>query len=127
MLLSLLLVIVVAMAAYGYVRTTRAARQRWLQKLALPGVWHAEEGIDVLELQGELSGGSYVWSQAQARVQGHWHLTGHKLTLHAQDGVCSTYDVHLFRQGYIGLEDAAGQRLLLARHTDNVVPLHKLH
>lgn len=127
MIMSLLVIVFVSLCVYGYVRSSRAARLRWLQKLALPGTWHAEEGIDILQLQGELNGGSYVWQQSKASERGRWTLVGHILRLQSEHGAEVEWDVHLFHQGHIGLEDASGQRRLFNRQSDNVVPLHKLH
>ena len=125
--MSLLVVIGVAVVVFLWVRTTRRARQAWLQQLALPGKWRADEDADSaymreLTLSGDLDAGEYVLQTEDGQLRGRWRLVGHTLTL-SGDPTAQSYDLHLFKAGNIGLEDAEGGRYLLYKAVDNVVPL----
>lgn len=126
--MSLLVVLAVAFIVFLYVRMTRKARREWLQKLDLPGRWLADSGnentdsITELMLTGQLDGGEYVLQQGGAVQRGQWRLAGHTLTM-SGDGSSQSFDLHLFKAGNIGLEDASGARHVLLKAADNVVAL----
>ena len=116
--MPLLVVIAVAFVVFLYVRMTRRARREWLQRLDLPGRWQAdadnEDTNDIAELTltGGLDSGGYVLRQGETTTRGDWRLAGHTLTLR-DDGGEQVFDLHFFKAGNIGLEDAAGVRHLL--------------
>ncbi len=59
--MSFLVVVLVALLVFFYVRATRRARQQWLLKLDLPGIWYLQSdqagSRQVLKLSGELDSG----------------------------------------------------------------------
>ncbi len=126
--MPLLVVIAVALVVFLYVRMTRRARREWLQRLDLPGRWHADAGnedanvIAELTLSGGLDDGSYVLRQGDTTTRGAWRLAGHTLSLRG-DGGEQVFDLHFFKAGHIGLEDTTGARHLLYKAADNVVAL----
>ena len=126
--MSFLVVILVSLVVFFYVRSTRRARQAWLQKLDLPGRWHGQtntgeaDTAHELTLHGGLDKGDFVYQFEDKRKQGQWHLKGHTLSLNGEQGTQS-FDLHFFKAGHIGLEDKSGSRLLLNKQTSNVIPL----
>ena len=124
--MSLLVVVAIAFVVFLYVRMNRQARQNWLEKLDLPGRWLADsaEQSDALELtlSGALDRGNYALQRGDVIHRGTWRLVGHTLTLSGDDAE-QVFDLHLFKQGHIGLEEADGVRHVLHKAADNVVPL----
>jgi hypothetical protein len=125
MALILLLVIIVS-AAFMWVKRTRAARERWLSKLALPGVWQcdAPNGPWVLEFAGEASSGRYIERSGRATERGSWRLVGNAIELESESGT-RTYDLRLFDNGSIGIDGPGRERRIYIRQRSNVVPLRK--
>lgn len=121
---SFLLVVVVALGAFFYMRASRGARQKWLVKLDLPGRWlsEADGQVEELRLQGGLEKGEFVRIRDSQEERGVWKLSGHYLHLNQGE---ERYDLHLFKPGQIGLEDDAGRRRVYEKVTDNVVPLRQ--
>jgi hypothetical protein len=125
--MSLVVVVAVTFVVFLYVRMNRQARQNWLAQLDLPGRWQADAGeqeSDALELtlHGGLDRGEFVLQQGEQPWRGQWRLLGHTLTL-SGDGREQAFDLHLFKPGNIGLEDDQGERHVLFKAADNVVPL----
>lgn len=129
--MSFVMVIVVALGVFFYIKGTRAARQQWLRKIDLPGQWQAEYESDegasthkqTLTLQGKLDAGNFVLQADQGSWRGQWQLRGHILHLQGE-GRAQALDLHFFSPGNIGLEDETGVRRLYTRELNNVVPLH---
>ena len=124
---SLLVIIVVTAIAVVWMRGARANRQRWLQKLNLPGLWQGESGAR-LELGGTLEGGPYRMVVDGLEERGTWSLGGNDLLLHGEgESNARRYDMRLFDAGKIGLHGQALDREILHRAADNVVPLRRAH
>lgn len=124
--MSLLVVVAIGFVVYLYVRMNRQARQNWLQKLDLPGRWLTEDGDEghslELTLNGDLDAGNFALQEADKQRRGTWRLVGHTLTLTSNQAE-QAFDLHLFKPGNIGLEAAQGERHILHKAADNVVPL----
>jgi hypothetical protein len=128
--MSVVMVMVVALGVFFYVKGTRAARQKWLQKIDLPGQWQAEYEMSdegptrkqTLSLQGRLDAGNFVLQADENSWRGQWQLRGHILHLQGE-GRAQKLDLHFFGPGSIGLEDTKGVRRLYTRELNNVVPL----
>ena len=127
--MSFVVVIAVSLAVFLYVRSSRRARQTWLEKLDLPGRWHGQHdapdgdnhGVELL-LQGKADSGTFVLQEGQDAWRGEWQLLGH--VLHLRGGTRQqSLDLHYFSPGCIGLENEAGVRRLYNKATTNVVPL----
>ena len=141
--MSLLVVIGVALIVYLYVRTNRLARLKWHAKLDLPGQWILVSGADSESASPE-SSVHFSGNQSQVRFQindlqqgdfhtllgfdshissGEWVVQGSKLLLTADPARASTFVLHLFQPGQLGLEDTDGKRIILHKQANNVVSL----
>jgi hypothetical protein len=123
---SILLLAIIVSAAFMWVKRTRAARERWLSKLALPGVWQcdAPNGPWVLEFAGEASSGRYIERSGRATERGSWRLVGNAIELESESAT-RTYDLRLFDNGSIGIDGPGRDRRISVRQRSNVVPLRK--
>ncbi len=123
--MSLLVVILVALGVYLYVRSMRVSRRNWLQRIDLIGTWRCDEDGITLKFAGQLDAGRYQWHETAAQAQdGTWRLVGHTLLLRSSDGE-REFDLSFFKPGHIGLEDTAKKRRVFTKATDNVVELRK--
>ncbi|NKB98549.1 MAG: hypothetical protein GKR90_08670 [Pseudomonadales bacterium] len=131
-MMQVLVVAFVAICIYLYVRSKHLAKERWLTRLDLPGLWQWQEGDATLMLSGSFDKGSFVATEADSQDQagepkitrGEWRLVGHELTLTAP-GFNQALEVTLYQPGSIGLEDESGIRRAYAKESSNVVPLRK--
>ena len=133
-MLQVLVVGVVALGIFFYMRSMRLAKENWLKKLDMPGLWHWQEegqgGRATLTLTGTLDKGNFVaveqvdQGSGERVIKGEWRLTGHRLELVAS-GYRQTLDVTLYQPGSIGLEDETGIRRAYVKESTNVVPLKK--
>ena len=123
---SFLLLAILVSAAYTWVKRTRAARERWISRLALPGVWQSDapNGPWVLEFAGDPMSGRYIERSGRATERGSWRLAGNAIEL-ASDSGTRTYDLRLFENGSIGIDGAGRERRIYVRQRSNVVPLRK--
>jgi hypothetical protein len=121
---SMLLVIVVAVLATIWVRNTRAARQRWLTRLNLPGVWECESdaGTSVLEFSGGLAAGRWVEQDPAGEQRGEWVLHGDAIEFRSGDAV-SHCELRVFDDGSLGIHGSGRERRIYRRRANNVVPL----
>lgn len=122
---SLLVVMVVAGVCAFWVWSTRAHRQRWLQRLDLPGNWSWEEHDGELELEGGLDQGRYRIRDGDRVEQGRWRLEGHDLLLEPGTGESSVLDLRLFTEGKIGIHGPGRERRIYVKKRGNVVPLRR--
>ena len=122
--MPLVIVVVVALLVFAYVRAKRKARQAWLLRLDLPGLWHWQQGDGQLALSGGLDAGSFLRREGGHESSGRWSLEGDKVVLAGQDYM-QALDLHFFKPGNIGLEDEQGQRRIYVKETSNVVPLKR--
>ena len=125
--MSFLLVIAVAFVVFLYIRASKQARRDWLTKVDLPGRWLADVSASQgeawsLTLHGGVDGGDFVLSEGAQESRGRWQIVGHTLSLRSSGNI-QAFDLHYFKTGSIGLEDGAGERRILTKMTDNVVPL----
>ena len=119
---SLVVLIVVALGAYVWVRRTRRRRARWLRRLNLPGTWISQgETRETLELSGEPGQGRFRMPDGA----GDWRLQGNILELAFDGGELRKLDLTFYDVGKIGLEAAPGQRRFYEKSAANVIPLHK--
>ena len=125
----LVLVILVAVIAYTWMRGAKQNRIRWLERLDLPGTWELQGAEGTLELSGELSGGQYRLRESNSGElvdeRGHWRLEGHSLTLEPRNGAALDYDLRLFKEGTIGIDGHGRKRRIYQKNPSNVVPLHR--
>lgn len=130
---SLLLVIGIACIAVLWVKGARKNRQRWLERLDLPGVWHwqpsdaARAGArGSLELIGGLSAGTYRLVEQDGEESGNWALEGHTLQLSpAGAGSAGRYEIRFFDDGKIGIDGPGRERRIYVKEPTNVVPLRR--
>jgi hypothetical protein len=122
---SLILVIIVGVVAFIWVRGTRRNRARWLARLDLPGIWEREGEWGRLELTGSLDRGHYRFSEGGSGTDesGRWLLEGHTLKLTADTGQTDEYDLRLFQEGKIGIDGPRRERRIYQKVPSNVVPL----
>ena len=140
-MLQLIVVGVVALGIFLYLRSTKLAKDNWLKKLDLPGLWHWQDGKATLTLTGGLDRGRFVAREQHTDggegqdlpgsnedrsrvVEGEWQLNGHRLELRAP-GYHQVLDLTLYQPGSIGLEDETGSRRAYTKESTNVVPLKK--
>ncbi len=123
---SVVLVVVVAIGAYMWIRATRTRRERWLRRLNLPGVWVEQgENAATMEFSGSVAQGKFrVTSTSKDRRRGEWQLVGSVLVMTFDDGSKERHDLTFYDSGKIGLERAPGQRIYLQKTPANVIPLH---
>ncbi|HET6472917.1 MAG TPA: hypothetical protein VFG38_13810 [Pseudomonadales bacterium] len=123
---GLLVVLIIATACYLWVKRTRAARDRWIARLSLPGVWQCESpgGRWVLEFVGEPTAGRYTEQSGRATERGRWRLLGNEIQLETDAGT-RTYQLRLFDNGSIGIDGPGRERRIYVRQRSNVVPLRK--
>lgn len=124
---SLLLVALIAFIAWYWVKNTRVQRIRWLNKLALPGVWVCRDPDGVatrLEFTGNNQEGRYSEYEGDDVIEGKWHLDGHTLTLERVAGGLPL-ELSMFEEGKIGLDRPDGtQRIYVKKQAnDNVVEM----
>ncbi len=128
--MSFVVVIVVALLAYVYIRSNRLARLKWLRKLDLPGHWQLDdeggESHDSVSItfSGRAQGGDFRSRGIGPVAVGEWSVQGHTLFLSDTSGQDQTrLELHFFKPGQIGLELADGSRILLRKQANNVVAL----
>ena len=128
-MIQLLVVAGVAACIYLFMRSKRLARDKWLARVDLPGLWHWREGNATLTLIGRMDRGTFVASAIEAdeterSIKGDWQLEGHTLNLNAPD-YHQVLELTLYKLGSIGLEDEEGVRRTYLKETTNVVPLRR--
>ncbi len=123
---SFLLIAIIGYAAFVWVKRTRAARERWISRLALLGAWQSDapNGPWVLEFAGDLTSGRYIERSGRATERGSWRLLGNAIELESENGT-RTYDLRLFENGSIGIDGPGRERRIYVRQRSNVVPLRK--
>jgi hypothetical protein len=121
-----LLLLIIGSAAYLWVKRTRAARDRWISRLSLPGVWQSDapNGPWVLEFAGEPTSGRFIERSGRATERGRWRLLGSAIELESESGT-RTYELRLFENGSIGIDGPGRERRIYVRQRSNVVPLRK--
>lgn len=123
---SLLVVIVVAAVVFVWVSGTRRNRQRWLERLDLPGVWRWQDRDGQLEFTGGLQAGRYRFAEPGADEQGAWELQGHTLVLTSEsDDNTRRFDLRFFDSGKIGIDGPGRERRIYVKQQTNVVPLRR--
>jgi hypothetical protein len=120
---SLLVVLVVSVIVFSWLRAARRNRERWLQRLDLPGSWSWEGHQGRLELSGGFSAGSYRLLEPGVEHKGNWQLRGHTLELTAKSGDLQVYDLRFFDKGKIGLSRDGRDARVYVKTPSNVVPL----
>ena len=123
-MMSMLVVVLVALGVFLYMRAAKAARLKWVGQLDLPGHWHSEDGSETLALEGSLERGSFYRRNVEREVRGTWQVIGGTLHL-SVDGHVEKLALHLFSPGHLGFEDAAGGRKIYVKESSNVVPLKR--
>jgi hypothetical protein len=122
---SLLVILLVAGVCVYWVRSGRQHRQRWLQRLDLPGTWLWEGNDGDLALDGGLDRGRYRLRDGDREEQGDWQLQGHDLVLTPRRGNATTLDLRLFTEGKIGLHGPGREHRIYVKRRGNVVPLRR--
>ncbi|MFP6815109.1 MAG: hypothetical protein VB949_05505 [Pseudomonadales bacterium] len=123
---SLLVVIAVCLVVLVWVRGARRNRERWLQRLDLPGIWRCDNEHGSLELSGELQSGTYRFREPDADEQGTWVLEGRMLILTSRlDESPRPYELRFFDSGKIGLDGPGRARRVYVKEPNNVVPLRR--
>lgn len=121
---SLLVLLVVTLLCFTWLRAAQRNRRRWISQLDLPGRWLWEDHEGVLELSGDLDAGRYRITEPGVDEAGRWSLVGHELRLDPEDGgAASRLDLRMFGEGKIGLDGPRRQRRIYVKQRNNVVPL----
>ena len=126
---SYLLLAAIVVAMVVYLRSARAARQRWIGQLNLPGTWHRDAPGErrLLRLGGQFDGGRYVARDGSSEETGVWRLSGHTLVLHPDQSddpeASQHFDIRLFDTGRIGIDGPGREREIYVKRADNVVEL----
>ena len=125
-MVAFLLLVTIVGATFLWVRRTRVARDRWIARLALPGVWQcdASNGPWILEFVGDPNGGRYIERSGRATERGRWQLHGSSIELESENG-SRTYELRLFENGSIGIDGPGRERRVYVRQRSNVVPLRQ--
>lgn len=118
-----LLIALIAIATVAWLANLRRARQRWLSRLNLPGVWLQEDGDQRLQLGGAADHGDMVWVNGNQRRRGYWRLQGSSLVCDYGDDVVERFALRRLDAGLIGLSPAAGDGYVFRKRSNNVVPL----
>jgi hypothetical protein len=123
---AFLLLMIILGATFLWVKRTRTARDRWIARLALPGVWQcdAPNGPWILEFVGDPSSGRYIERSGRATERGRWELRGSAIELESEGGSRS-YELRLFENGSIGIDGPGRERRIYVRQRSNVVPLRQ--
>jgi hypothetical protein len=123
---SFLLILIIAGAAYLWIRRTREGRERWISRLALPGVWSCDtpEGPSVLEFAGAADEGTFIEQSPGATERGRWRIQGSGMVLESDRGARS-YELRLFENGSLGIDGPDRVRRIYVRQRNNVVPLRQ--
>lgn len=124
---AFLLLVIILGATVLWVKRTRTARDRWIARLALPGVWQcdAPNGPFVLEFVGDPSSGRYIERSGRATERGRWQLHGSTIELEPEAGGSRNYELRLFEDGSIGIDGPGRERQIYVRQRSNVVPLRQ--
>jgi len=121
---SLLVLLVVTLLCFTWLRAAQRNRRHWISQLDLPGRWLWEGHEGVLELSGDLDAGLYRFIEPGGDETGRWSLRGHELLLDPDDGgSASRLDLRMFEEGKIGLHGPRRQRRIYVKQRSNVVPL----
>ncbi len=123
---ALVLLGIIGGVAYLWAIRTRAARERWIARLALPGVWQTDtpSGVCALEFVGDPAAGHFIERTGRAIERGRWRLLGNALELESEAGT-RRYELRLFDNGSIGIDGPDRERRIYVRQRSNVVPLRK--
>lgn len=122
---SLLVIIIVAVFCGLWILNNRKHRQRWLERLDLPGTWTWEDHDGELELEGGLDCGRYRIRDGDDEERGEWRLEGHDLVLEPRSGRTSALDLRLFSDGKIGVHGPGREHRIYVKKRGNVVPLRR--
>ena len=127
---SLLLVAVVSLLVWTWVKGTRANRAKWLNSLNLPGLWHWETEdayTGSLEMWGSVAEGGYRMRDgepgAMFEQKGSWRVEGHSLIFEPDAGATEVYDLRLFEPGRIGLHSPRHPDRVYVKARNNVISL----
>ncbi len=118
LLIALMVVVVLA-----WLRLVRRARQRWLARLALPGIWLQDDKGARLQMGGSADHGDLVWVEDNQQRQGHWRVQGDALVCDFGEHNEQRYQLRLLQPGRIGLSDAVGEVRVFDKQSSNVVAL----
>jgi len=123
----LILLTIIGSAVFLWVKRTRLARDRWISRLSLPGVWQSDapNGPWVLEFAGDPTTGRFIERSGRATERGRWRLLGNDIELESENGATRTYALRLFENGSIGIDGPGRERRVYVRQRSNVVPLRK--
>jgi len=121
----LFFIAVVALGAYVFVRRSRDARRRWLERVHLQGSWewHSGAAASSIDFTGGPAEGEYVETTATSRQRGRWTLHGGSVRFAPEQGTPFECRFRLFEDGSIGIDGAGRERRVYTRRASNVVPL----
>lgn len=125
---SLMALGTVAIVILFWIFRTRAARQRWVDRLDLIGQWDLEGQnedkirIEFIGVRGDR--GNYMASTEDTLESGSWHLTSYSLVLEAEGEEAKRFDLRLFEKGRIGVHGEGRERQIYRkRRTANIIKL----
>jgi hypothetical protein len=124
---SAFLVVMVALAAFVWVRRNQRARRAWLARVNLAGTWECpqEETTSVLEISGGPAEGRYTERAQEHRDEGSWLLHGSHIRFDSDQTGPADCVFRLFGDGSIGIDGATRERRIYVRRVSNVVPLRQ--
>ena len=125
---SAFLVVMVALAAFVWVRRNQRARRAWLARVNLAGTWECpqDDATSVLEFSGGPAEGRYTERTQEQRDEGRWLLHGSHIRFESdQSGGPTDCVFRLFGDGSIGIDGPGRERRIYVRRVSNVVPLRQ--
>jgi hypothetical protein len=124
---SVFLVVMVAVAAFVWVRRNQRARRAWLTRVNLAGTWECpqEDTTSVLEFSGGPAEGRYTERAQDHGDEGSWLLHGSYIRFDSDQSGPTDCVFRLFGDGSIGIDGPGRERRIYVRRVSNVVPLRQ--
>ena len=123
-------VVIAAIITLIWVRHTREARRKWVEKLDLIGIWETEltraTDLQVLfTFSGQIDRGDYELRFNNQLERGTWCIVRSSLVCAADPDQENVYEVRLFAPGKIGLNGPNLDHRMLVKRVENIVPLRR--
>ena len=129
MMLIVLGLAISALLLFSWIRSTRKAREAWLQSLSLPGTWDLDntDRPESFEFSGDVLQGAFLLKQGGKVTKGEWRIQGNTLVL-TPEGASpnpTAYSLHRFQGGSIGIDGPGRSRQIFKKRPTNIIPLRR--
>lgn len=123
-------IVIAAIIVFLWVRHTREARRKWVDKLHLPGTWEPDSSVStnppvLLSLTGQSDRGDYELRFSDRVERGIWVIVRSNLVLTNEQGQDHSYEIRFFETGKIGLDGPNINQQVLVKRVENIVPLRR--